>query len=133
MDAITADEAALKLKEGTYRWTEGMSVELALHGTPAVFAPPMAAVCIRPGHKDGNRTVDLTRLLTAIGAVACTAGDGPDDDLWFASADPLVRPLVAVVAFQRLVASLARLVGSSPEAIHTDAEPWRSAMLGVPL
>lgn len=133
LDAITADEAALKLKEGAYRWAEGMSVEFALHGTPAVFAPPMAAVCIRPGHEDGNRTADLIRLLTRIGARAYIAGDGSDDDLWFASVDPLVRPLVAVVAFQRLVGSLARLVGSSPEAIHTDVEPWRSAILSVQL
>jgi glucosamine--fructose-6-phosphate aminotransferase (isomerizing) len=133
LDAITADEAALKLKEGAYRWAEGMSVEFALHGTPAVFAPPMAAVCIRPDHDDGGRTADLAGLLEAIGVVGCTAGDGPDDDLWFAPVDTLVRPLVAIVAFQRLVASLAPLVGSSPESIRTDAEPWRSAILRVQL
>jgi glutamine---fructose-6-phosphate transaminase (isomerizing) len=133
LDAVTADEAALKLMEGTYRWAYGMSVEFALHGTPAVFTPKMAALCIRPGHDDGRRTDDLRSLLGKIGALVCTVGDEEGDDLWFAPVDVLVRPLVAVVAFQRLVVSLAQLVGSSPETTHVEVEPWRSAILDVKL
>ncbi len=128
LDAITADEAALKYKEGTYRWAEGMSVEVALHGTPAAFASPMAAICVRPAHDDGGRTSELARLLAAVGVAVVGAGDGPDDDLRFAPVPVLARPLVAIVALQRLVASVARLVGSSPETTRADEEPWASAI-----
>lgn len=133
LDAITAAEAALKLKEGTYYWAEGVSVEFALHGTPAAFAPPLAAILIRPEKDDGGRTHDLSRLLMKIGIPVFTAGHQDDDDLWFAKVDMLARPLVAIVAFQRLVASMARLVGSNPEATRADVEPWRSAILKVEL
>jgi glutamine---fructose-6-phosphate transaminase (isomerizing) len=70
LDAITADEVALKIKEGTYLWFEGMHTEVTLHGTPAVFRPGMAAIVIEPGVPDGGRTVDLLNFLDRLGAKA---------------------------------------------------------------
>ena len=127
LDAITADEAALKLKEGTYRWAEGLPVELALHGPPAAFRAGMGAITITPPGDDGGRVAALRALLSDLGAAALTCGDG-DEDLPFAPVDPLARPLVAIVPLQRLTAELARLAGANPDAIHRDVEPWASAM-----
>lgn len=132
LDAVTADEAALKLKEGTYRWAEGMHTEFALHGTPAVFSRDTAAFLIRHGNQ-GGRTDDLLGLFTALGSAVLTVGDSPDDDITFATVDPLVRPLVTVVPFQRLVSAAAAKLGANPDLTHVESEPWTTAIRSVTL
>lgn len=132
IDAVTADEAALKLKEGTYRWAEGMHTEFALHGTPAVFSRDTAAFLIRHGNQ-GGRTDDLRGLFTALGSAVLTVGDSSEDDITFAEVDPLVRPLVAVVPFQRLVSAAATKLGANPDLTHVESEPWTTAIRSVTL
>ncbi len=127
IDAITADEAALKIKEGTYRWAEGMEVEYALHGPPAACRASMGAISITPAIDDGGRTAALRMLLHELGLEALTCGQ-QDEDLRFASVHPLVRPLVSIVPLQRLTAALAHKSGTNPDEIHRDVEPWASAM-----
>ncbi len=133
LDTITAQEAALKLKEGTYTWAEGLGVEFALHGPPAALRASMGAVTITPaaGTDDGGRTQALRGLLHDLSVAALTCGDGAnsaDEDLPFAPVPPLLRPFVAIVPLQRLTAEFARLAGTNPDAIHGDVEPWASAM-----
>ena len=132
LDAITAQETALKIKEAAYAWSEGMSVEQALHGPPAAYDGRRAAITITPPHDDGERTAQLRGLLQEIGVTALTCGDA-DEDLPFAPVHPLARPLVAVIPLQRLSAEMARLRGTNPDKIRTDAEPWASAMRRVRL
>lgn len=132
IDAITAEEAALKLKEGTYIFAEGMSEEFALHGTPAVFDRRMAAVLITPGRDDGGRLQELRGLLQELGLDILTLGD-EGADLRFAKVDYLLRPLVAIVPLQRLVGELARLKGSNPDSIRADQPPWLMAVPKVHL
>jgi len=138
LDTITAQEAALKLKEGTYTWAEGLGVEFALHGPPAALRAGMGAITITPAAdtSDGGRTQALRGLLHDLGVVALTCGDGSvsaDEDLPFVPVPPLLRPFVAIVPLQRLTAELARLAGTNPDAIHRDIEPWASAMGRVTL
>ncbi len=133
LDTITAQEAALKLKEGAYTWAEGLGVEFALHGPPAALRAGMGAVTITPaaGMDDGGRTEALRGLLRDLGVVALTCGDeavSADEDLPFAPVPTLLRPFVAIVPLQRLTAELARLAGTNPDAIHGDVEPWAAAM-----
>src|SRR5262249_39717806 len=59
LDAITASEAALKLKEATFQWAEGMAVEQALHGPHAALRAGMGAVLIPPARDDAGRTAAL--------------------------------------------------------------------------
>ncbi|GCF09734.1 SIS domain-containing protein [Dictyobacter arantiisoli] len=132
IDAITAAEAALKIKEGTYQWAEGFETENALHGPPAAFRTGLGAITITPARDDGGRTASLRTQLHALGAVAFSCGSD-NEDLWFPAVHPLLRPLVAIVPLQRLVAEIARIKGSNPDAIHTDQEPWTSAMANVTL
>ena len=124
LDAITAYEAALKIKEGTYQWAEGMSIEQALHGPPAAFRAGMGAITITP---DGGRTQTLRIVLADLGVEALTCGV-QDEDLRFASVPRLVRPLVAIVPLQRVVAEMARIRKTNPDAIHRDVELWNTAM-----
>jgi glucosamine--fructose-6-phosphate aminotransferase (isomerizing) len=133
LDAITADEAALKIKEGTYRWAEGMHTEFALHGTPAVFSASTTAFLIKPSAEDGGRTADLRGLLTQLGAPVLMVDHSQDADLVFARTHPLVRPLVSVVPFQRLVSVAAVELGANPDLTHLEAEPWASAIRSVSL
>jgi glucosamine--fructose-6-phosphate aminotransferase (isomerizing) len=133
LDAITAEEAALKIKEGTYRWAEGMHSEFALHGTPAVFRASTVAYVIRPEQADGGRTDALLGLLSAIGARAFVSAADEGADLPFAAVHRLVRPLVGVVPFHRLVSAAARRLGASPDLTHLEEEPWASAIRAVRL
>lgn len=132
LDAITADEAALKIKEGSRLWAEAMSTEFSLHGTPASFRKGMNVITMTPGVDDGGRTETLRALLADLGAQVWTCGD-IDEHLRFALTDPWLRPFTSIVPFQRLTAELARLRGTNPDNLHGDAEPWRTAMTALEL
>jgi glucosamine--fructose-6-phosphate aminotransferase (isomerizing) len=126
-DAITAAEAALKFKEGSYTWAEGMETENALHGPPAVLRAGMGAIVITPAGEDGQRTQMLLHALQTLGVITLTCGDA-HEDLWFPSMHPLVRPLVSIVPLQRMVAELARIKGSNPDNLHRELEPWTTVI-----
>jgi glucosamine--fructose-6-phosphate aminotransferase (isomerizing) len=126
-DAITAMEAALKWKEGACVWSEGSSVDAALHGPPAAWrggaqVPGMAVLSITPGAPPdaANRTEALRKLAAARGLACVTVGDRRTDELRFAPVeDERLRAIVGIVPFQRLVAEVARLTGTDPTASHT--------------
>lgn len=132
LDGVTADEAALKLKEGIWRWAEGMSVEAALHGPVAAYGPHGSAIVIAPASDDGGRSAALAGICSAVGmdVLRCAPGDS---DLPFAEVPSWVRPMTSILPLQRLVAETARLVGSNPDSIRTDEEPWAGAMKRVRL
>lgn len=132
LDAITAEEAALKIKEGAYRWSEGLHTEFALHGTPAVYDDRLSAILIRSG-KDGGRGADLEGVLGAVGAFTCECSDRADCEFPFAPVAAIARPFTTIIPLQRLVSELAACNGASPDQTHLEAEPWRSAILGVSL
>jgi glucosamine--fructose-6-phosphate aminotransferase (isomerizing) len=132
LDAITAREAALKIKEGTYQWAEGMETENALHGPPAAMRAGMAAVTITSAIDDRGRTEDLRTTFADLGVIALTCGTG-SEDLRFPAVHQLVRPLVSIVPLQRLTAELARLRKTNPDDIHRDVEPWKTAIGKVTL
>lgn len=127
IDELSVLEAALKIKEGAYLWAEAMSIELALHGTPAVFESRHAAIIAVPDEDDGGRTQAFLGMLKELNIEAVTLGAG-DYDLPFAKVDYLLRPFVSIIPLQRLVAELARCRGSNPDTTRGDVEPYRSAI-----
>ncbi len=133
LDEITAEEAALKLKEGAYLWAEGMSVEFALHGTPASFQEGMAAILIAPKEDDGRRYLALRGLLEEVGMQVFSCGSGDESDLKFIEESELTRPFVSIIPLQRLVGELARVRGTNPDTTRGDVEPWASAIKRVKL
>jgi glucosamine--fructose-6-phosphate aminotransferase (isomerizing) len=136
-DFPTAQETALKLKEGAWIWSEAMSPEFALHGTPAGFRPGLAALLIEPADGDGGRTAVLRGVLDRLGlgpVMACGEAHGDGPDLAFAPPPhPLLRPMLAILPFHRVTAELARLRGTDPDTLHGNREPWREIMTGLRL
>ena len=131
-DAPTAAEIALKLKESTFQWAEAIGVELALHGTPAAFRSGMAALILRPTHDDGGRAAELGTVLRTIGAPVFEVAAG-GADIPFAPVPLPARPLVSVVALQRLVGAIADRVGGDPDTIRGGEQPWADAIARIAL
>lgn len=132
-DLVTAQEAALKIKEGAWQWTEAMSPEFGLHGTPASYDPTMAALVIEPGKHDGGRTELLISVLDRLSIRSMRVGERPDADLPFVSPHPLLRPITGIVPLQRLTAELARLRGTNPDTMHGGRQPWEPVMKSIKL
>jgi glucosamine--fructose-6-phosphate aminotransferase (isomerizing) len=107
LDAITAAEAALKLKEATFQWAEGLAVEQALHGPQAALRPGMGAVLFVPDGDDGGRTARLRELGRAVGVEMVEIRIAPCSDA--------LRPLLSIVPAQRMAAEIARLTGGDPD------------------
>jgi glutamine---fructose-6-phosphate transaminase (isomerizing) len=133
-DLITAQEAALKIKEGAWLWTEAMSPEFALHGTPVSYTSGMSAIVMLPARDDGDRSLELVGILKRIGMKAvATCGEGAADLPFAPPPHPLLRPFLAILPFHMLTAELARLRGSDPDTLHGHREPWASIMKGLRL
>ena len=136
-DLPTAQEAALKLKEGAWMWSEAMSPEFALHGTPAGFQPGLAALLVEPAVDDGGRTAILRGVLDQLSlgpVLTCGEARGHSPDLPFAPPPhPLLRPMLAILPFHRLTAELARVRATDPDTLHGNREPWRTIMTGLRL
>ena len=135
-DLPTAQEAALKIKEGAWLWTEAMSPEFAIHGTPASYHADMSAIVMLPGIDDGGRSELLIDILKRLGlkrvATCGIAEAGPD--VPFASPPhPLLRPFVSILPFHLLTAELARLLKTDPDTLHGHREPWKAIMGGLTL
>src|SRR5207248_8900134 len=107
LDSITAAEAALKLKEATFKWAEGMAVEQALHGPHAALRRGMGAVLIPPARDDGGRTGALLQLCASRRVTTVIPR--------VVECDEPLRPFLAVVPLQRLTAEIARLTGGDPD------------------
>lgn len=132
-DLPTAQEAALKIKEGAWMWTEAMSPEFALHGTPASFHEGMAAALIEPAQDDGGRTELLVSVLERLKVQTTLVSRRTDAELAFVAPHPLLTPVTGIVPLQRLTAELARLRGTDPDTMHGGREPWQTVMTGVRL
>lgn len=133
-DFVTAQEAALKLKEGAWIWTEAMSPEFALHGTPASFTARMGAVIVAPISDDGGRMSELACVLETIGfPVVASCGEEMSAEFRFTAPHPLLRPFTAILPFHRLTAELARIRKTDPDTLHGHREPWKSIMTSLKL
>ena len=66
IDFTTVQEAALKVKEGAWMWTEAMSPGLGLHDTPASYRAGMGCVLVEPAVDDGGRTATLSDVMEVL-------------------------------------------------------------------
>ncbi|MCG8479763.1 MAG: SIS domain-containing protein [Spirochaetales bacterium] len=132
VDAVTADEAALKIKEGTYKWADSLTTEFALHGPPAAYDATLHAFVIEPNVDDLGRTRILESVLSRLGASATTIGTS-GADITIPDCDPLSRPFVAVIPLQSIVGTVACRLGTNPDTIRTDTPPWSEAMTSYEL
>ena len=107
IDAIAAEEGALKLKEATFKWAQGIALEQALHGPHAALRAGMGAVLLPPAGGDGGRFASLEEVCRKRGLAVVVLGVPDCGDA--------LRPLAAAVPLQRLTAEIARLCGGDPD------------------
>ena len=70
---------------------------------------------------------ELAAFLNTLGATVLEVADA-GGDVPFAPVPALLRPLVSIVALQRLVAELADLQSGDPANTRGETEPWASAI-----
>lgn len=109
----TAQEAVLKLREGSFVAAEAHHTEQLLHGHLAAVDETVRCFVL----EGSGRAADRARQ-----AVAALEELGCDVTLV-----PTVHPVVDVVRFQALTLALADAKGIDPDWIHRDDERWKRA------
>ena len=120
VNATTAAEGALKLKEISYLHAEAYPAGEMKHGPIALLEPGFPVVAIVPADRVHDKTVSNIQEVIARGAVCVAVATDGDEDvaslvehvLWIPPvADELLVPIVAVVHLQILARYVARARG----------------------
>lgn len=110
---ITAQEAALKLREGCFVAAEPHHVEQLLHGYLAAVDESWRAVVLAAEGRAGARAAEAARALEELGVDV--------------EVIPAVHPVIDIVQFHLLVLDLAEARGVNPDRIRRDDERWARA------
>ena len=116
-DWPTAQEAALKLREGTFVAAEAYHTEQLLHGHLAAVDETVRAIVLEGEGRAGERSGDVVRALEEIG---CPTDVLPQAPGW-------ERPILGILPFHLLVLDLAERRGVNPDRIRWDEERWKRA------
>jgi glucosamine--fructose-6-phosphate aminotransferase (isomerizing) len=112
-DWPTAQEAALKLREGAYLTAEAHHTEQILHGHLAAIDETVRVFVLEGEGRAGERAADVVRALGEIGAETTLV--------------PTAHPAVDIVRFQLLTIELAQRRGVDPDKIRWDDPRWDAA------
>jgi glucosamine--fructose-6-phosphate aminotransferase (isomerizing) len=112
-DWPTAQEAALKLREGAYLAAEAHHTEQLLHGHLAAVDDHVRVFVLEGEGRAAERSADAVRALGEIGAETTLV--------------PTVHPVVDIVRFQLLTLDLAAQRGVNPDLIRWDDPRWKAA------
>jgi glucosamine--fructose-6-phosphate aminotransferase (isomerizing) len=113
-DWATAQEAALKLREGVFLPAESYHTEQLLHGHLAAVDESYRAFLLEgEDERVRERTADAARALGELGVETTIL--------------PARHPALDVVPFHLLVLALAERRGVNPDRIHRDDERWAKA------
>jgi glutamine---fructose-6-phosphate transaminase (isomerizing) len=112
-DWPTAQEGALKLREGVQVAAEAHHTEQLLHGHLAAIDERVRAFVLEGEGRAAERAADAVRALREIGAETTLV--------------PTVHPVVDIVRFQLLTLVLAERRGVNPDLIRWDDPRWKAA------
>jgi glucosamine--fructose-6-phosphate aminotransferase (isomerizing) len=112
-DWPTAQEAALKLREGAFVAAEAHHTEELLHGHLAAIDETVRAFVLGGEGRAAERASDAARALEALGC----------DVTLLSTQDPVVD----IVRFQLLTVDLAERRGVDPDLIRRDDPRWQAA------
>jgi glucosamine 6-phosphate synthetase-like amidotransferase/phosphosugar isomerase protein len=112
-DWPTAQEAALKLREGAYVAAEAHETEQILHGHLAAIDERVRVFVLEGEGRAAERAGDVVRALGEIGAETTLV--------------PTLHPVVDIVRFQLLTVALAERRGVDPDKIRWDDPRWDAA------
>ncbi len=116
-DWPTAQEAALKLREGAFVAAEAHETEQLLHGHLAAVDESVRALVLEGEGRAAERAAGAARALRELGCDTTLV--------------PSVHPVVDVVRFQLLTLDLAEARGVDPDKIRRDDERWERAARGL--
>ena len=112
-DQATAEEAVLKLREGTFVAAEAHHTEQLLHGDLAAVDEAVRAFVLEGEGRAAERAHDAVAALTELGCDVTLV--------------PTAHPVVDIVRFQLLTVDLAADRGRNPDLIRRDDERWKRA------
>jgi glucosamine--fructose-6-phosphate aminotransferase (isomerizing) len=112
-DWITAQEAALKLREGAFVAAEPYETEQLLHGYLAAVDETVRCFVLEGEGRAAERAADAAAALRELGCETTLV--------------ETVHPVVDVVRFQCLAYDLAMHRGVNPDRIHRDHPRWKAA------
>jgi glutamine---fructose-6-phosphate transaminase (isomerizing) len=112
-DWPTAQEAALKLREGAFLAAEPQQTEQLLHGHLAAVDETVRCFVLEGEGRAAERARDAVAALTELGCEVELV--------------PTRHPVVDIVRFHLLTLALAERRGVNPDHIRTDDERWKRA------
>jgi glucosamine--fructose-6-phosphate aminotransferase (isomerizing) len=112
-DWPTAQEAALKLREGAFVAAEPFETEQLLHGYLAAVDESVRCFVLEGEGRAAERAADAAAALRELGCETTLV--------------ETVHPVVDVIRFQQLTADLAEHRGVNPDRIHRDDPRWKAA------
>ena len=127
IDFTTVQEAALKVKEDAWMWTEAMSPGLGLHGTPASYRAGMGCVLVEPAVDDGGRTATLSDVMEVLVSQRLRPAASEPTGNCHCFAASTIAAFTAILPFPRLTAKLARLRGTDPDMLHGHRNPGKNS------
>ena len=117
-DWATAQEAALKLREGVFLPAEAYETEQLLHGHLAAIDDTFRVFLLEGDGRAAERTADAARALAELGVEA---------EVLEQSYDRAVRAILGILPFHLLVVDLAERRGVNPDLIRRDDDRWARA------
>ena len=112
-DWPTAQEAALKLREGAYLAAEAYRLEELLHGHLAAVDETVRCFVLEGEGRAATRAAETVGALRELGCDVTLV--------------PTRHPVVDIVSFQRLTIDLAEARGVDPDLIRWDDPRWKRA------
>jgi glucosamine--fructose-6-phosphate aminotransferase (isomerizing) len=112
-DWPTAQEAVLKIREGSHLPAAAHQTEQLLHGHLAAVDERVRAYVLEGEGRAAERAHDAVAALEVLGCETTLV--------------PTVHPVVDIVRFQLLTVDLAEKRGVDPDAIHRDDPRWARA------
>ncbi len=112
-DWPTAQEAALKLREGVYLAAEAYQLEELLHGHLAAVDENVRCFVLEGEGRAGARAAEAVAALSVLGCDVTLV--------------PTQHPVVDIVRFQLLTVDLAEARGTNPDLIRWDDPRWKKA------
>jgi len=139
--AVTAHEAALKIKETSYLQAEGLSVETLLHGPFQCCEAEDLFVLIAPEGAAQPRMLELPGMIQAIGAkcvlvtndAAAINESGITDTCVVPTVQKPFESLTCLLPLQLFTYHLALQCGTNPDSFRLDDPRFAAAMARVKL
>ena len=127
LDAITALEAALKIRETCSLPASGYHTEQVLHG-PCLSVDRRESVVMLRSRDDGARAEAIRKSLVRFGARVTTIGEAPDAEIRLPSTVRVLRPIVSIVPLQFLAYYSALERRANPDIMRTDIPRYRAGL-----